>query len=461
MEIIQKYVHENSSVLDSELCRCQSCATPLEYTPGSPEVICKSCGASKSFIEELTQAEYTPYSHGQLRNFTDLEVELTTRPFENLTTHCPSCGAEISIKEDVASRCQYCRSPFHVPFKKIYAGVEPSGMIPFEISEKEALRKFRFWYNYNLSRWIFGMKIKFDNAERMTPIYVPAYLFKTNAHIEYEGKYHESSDAGIQSGEFDTALHHFPVPTESYESNRLHWYSCSLLSWDIQSLKVFRPELISGTSITPFYLSHKTVVNIAAEAHHKRFDTLAKEDMGGKIPVLYKLDVKVTKAESIAALLPVWRLKASYKDKPVWCLMNGVNGKFIARGPSPSKTQVYIAGIILFALFFGIAEYQLYIHSKLQVGRSIFFAVFTLFSVAALLAGLQKKIGVALSIGVAIGCTLFLMIISLSDFTSLIWYYVALFILYGMTYLSYKLSSSDEFDESEFEQDDLNTSNAE
>lgn len=461
MEISQQTVHENNSVLDSDLCRCHSCATPLEYTPGEPTVVCKSCQAATSFIEEFPKTDYFKYTSEQLRTFTDLETEIATRPFENLVTHCPSCGAEISIKEDVTSRCNYCKSPFHIPFKKIHAGIEPAGMIPFQITKADALKKFRWWYNFNLSRWIFGMKIKFDSDEKMTPIYVPAYLFNTSAHIEYEGKFHESSDAGIQSGEFEADIHHAPVPTETAYTNRLHWYSCNLLSWDIQSLKVYRPELISGTSITPFYLDHKSVIRVAAEVLHKRFDSLAKEDMGGKIPVLYKLEVKVTKAESLPVLLPVWRLKASYKSRPVWCLMNGLSGKFVARGPSPSKTQVYIAGIILFALFFGIAEYQLYIHQKLQVGRSIFFGVFTFFSVAAMLAGMQKKLGVGLSIGIAVGCTLFLMITSMSDIASLIWYYVALFILYGLTYLSYKLSSSDEFDESEFEQDDLSTVNSE
>lgn len=450
-----KPVHEESSILPSELCRCISCATPLEYTPGELLVTCKSCHASKSYISELPNPEYFSYNKKQIEALTDLDSDYHSRPFEILSTHCPSCGAELRVKEDVTGRCIYCKSPFHIPFKKIHSGIEPAAMIPFEVTEKEALRKFRIWYRYNLSHWLFGMRLKFDSDERMTPIYVPSYLINANAHIQYKGKFHESSEAGEQSGEFDTVIHNIPVPTEESYANRLHWYSCSLLSWDIKSLNVFRPELIAGTSITSFYLDHDAVVRIAAEVLDKRFDTLAKEDMGGKIPVLSELNVEVSSAESIAVLLPVWRLKASYKDKPVWCLLNGVSGKFIARGPSPTKAQGYLVGTILFALFFTLALYQYSAHNQLKVGTALFAGVFTLFSVAAIVAGLRKVFGMPLAIGIAAASTAFYLFISGSHILILLWYGIGLIILYALAFMSYKLSSSVEFDESDFEQSDL------
>jgi hypothetical protein len=227
------------------------------------------------------------------------------------------------------------------------------------------------------------------------------------------------------------------------------------LNWETMEPKKFVPELIAGIRTKPFFHNAEKMIPKASDSLYENATKLAKKDMGGAHQEVQELTVKYSEISCVPVLIPVWMATSSCNGKPVWFCMNGMSGKYIARSPAPKKNQIWTLGIILTILYVWLAGYLQYTSGIINFGTVIISAVFAIFSVASIMAGLKKVFSMKLSIWLAIGVDLFYLFISLRHFKTMIWYHFAIFGFIGLVFLLWRLSSSGAVDESEYEESDL------
>lgn len=301
------------------------------------------------------------------------------------------------------------------------------------------------------------MRLKFDKNEQISPYYYPVYVFSAKAHIKYKGEVTPSpiSEKRKTSGEFDAEIDRVPVHALLPTENKLAGYVTHFLEWDLSSPKKFHPALIAGIKSKSFVFNESKIIPRASDELVYQVKEKIKEDMGGAHQEIHDWNANFSSVECTPALIPVWMAVTTCMNKPVWFCMNGISGKFIARSPSPSKQSVWTLGIFLSVLFTVLAGYLQDAAGIFKFGTMIFAAIFSIFTVSALLAGLQKVFSIKMSLWLAAGIDLFYLIISSQHFYAMLWYHVAIFGFIGLILLFWRISSSDMVDESDFDEDTI------
>jgi len=451
---------ENISVGNN--IRCSACGTAMEYEPGQANIVCKSCNNLVSFIEDAKDVKYTAIDVGNFNKLSKERFDFNENKdsdfeFSKYKGECYSCGEQIEIQKFITGKCPSCGNAFHLAFNEIESKIEPIAIFPFKTTRKDVVRRFRWWYRFNLQRVLFLMRLKFDTEEKVSPYYYPVWLFNAKVNIKFAGRMTPTpvSDSQNISGEFDTEIINFPVHSLLSVDGKMGTYSTRDLDWDFSEPKVYNPALIVGIKTKPFFLNAEKVAPRAAKAIKHRALELTKIEIGGAHQELSKFSVFYKEISYTPALIPVWLAVSSYKGKPVWFCMNGLSGKFIARSPAPEKNQIWTLGIILSVLFAFLAGYLQYKGEIINVGTIAIAAVFAMFSISSLMAGLKKVFSMKMSLWMALGVDLFYLFISLSHFKTMIWYHITMIGFIGFVTLLWRLSSSDTVDESEYEDADL------
>jgi hypothetical protein len=442
--------------------RCTACGAAMEYDPGKPVITCKSCSSNYSFIENLENLSFTECEvsgfNRLAKEWFDFSEQISS-DFISPTyeAECFSCGEEIEIQKFITGKCESCGNSFYLPFDEVETKFEPLAIFPFQTTRKDVIKRFKWWYRFNLHRVLFFMQLKFDSEEKVSCCYYPVWLYNVKAHIKYAGRMTPSpvSESQNTSGEFDAEIARLPVHALLSADGKIGTYCTRDLEWDLSEPKLFNPSLITGVKTKPFFLNAEKVAPRAAKVIKQRAVELTKTEIGGAHQEVEKISIKFSEISLTPVLIPVWLAVSSYHGKPVWFCMNGMSGKFIARSPAPEKYQIWVLGVFLSVVFTFFAVYLQYIAEIINVGTVAIAAVFAIFSISSLMAGMKKIFSMKMSLWMALGVDLFYLIISISHFKAMFWYHLAMTSFIGIVTLLWMLSSSDTVDESKYETTDL------
>ncbi len=442
--------------------RCTACGCAMEYDPGKPVITCKSCNCNYSFIENAEDLNFTEFEVSKFNRLSKEWFDFNEHInndfiFPTYNGECLSCGEKIEIQKFITGKCESCGNQFYLPFENIETKIEPLAIFPFQTTRKDVLRSFRWWYRFNLHRVLFFMRLKFDSEEKVTSYYYPVWLYNVKAHVKYAGRMTPTpvSESQNTSGEFDTEIKRLPVHAFLSADGKIGTYCTRDLDWDLSEPKIFNPSLITGVKTKPFFFNAENIAPRAAKVIKQRALELTKTEIGGAHQEVEKFSIKFNEISLTPVLIPVWLALSSYHGKPVWFCMNGMSGKFIARSPAPEKNQIWVLGVFLTLLFTFLAGYLQYNGKIINVGTVAIAAVFAIFSISSLMAGLKKVFSMKMSLWMALGVDLFYLIISISHFKTMFWYHLAMSGFIGFVTLLWRLSSSDTVDESEYEDSDI------
>lgn len=336
--------------------KCPNCGGVMDFSPSTGGLSCPYCDHTESIpveAEAPTQAEELDFNNAVNRANCNWGVETKT-------VLCKSCGAE-SIYDalQTSATCPFCGSN-QVMDAAAKDTIAPGGVVPFQISDKEAASLFHTWIN---RKW-FCPKLAKQSAkpDKFHGTYLPYWTFDANAftlyqgqfgidhtHQDSDGKSHTTTDWYRTSGEyrerFDDEL---ILASDRHESSILR----GLEPYQTADNKAYKPEYIAGFVAERYSLG----LNDAWESAKKSLNSKLTSSITTKIRHEKHADhVKNVIIDPIFnditykyLLLPVWNSNFKYKEKIYQFMVNGQTGKV------SGKIPISIPKVIL-TIFIGLA----------------------------------------------------------------------------------------------------------
>lgn len=328
--------------------KCPSCGAYLEFEPGTQQLSCPYC--LQSFTEE------------ELRNLQEersAQSEAKTQPPAGdgghlRSYHCQNCGAEIVTSDTTAaSRCYYCHSPV-VLSDRLSGDFRPDGVLPFQISREEALKRFEGFLCKK--RFVDRRFFSRDQIEDFSGVYYPFWLGDVTASADFDG---EGTRISVLSGprEVVTTTRHFRVrrsgqltfrdmvrkaltACDRQLSDGIHPYST-------EEIKPFDMSYLSGFLAEKRDIAQEGVEKEMLEEARGYIPEMMKE--GGKFDTLSgRTDITDIRAKMRYVLLPAWVLtyRSEKPGKVYYYLMNGQTGAVCGKLPIDWKRLGLTAGLI-------------------------------------------------------------------------------------------------------------------
>jgi hypothetical protein len=304
---------------------CPQCGAKMIFTPDGSGLICEHCTGSQKLRSE-----------GEAEEQDFLIAMATARghgiPVSMQVFHCKGCGAEFILPPDVISTtCAYCDSPHVVSLEESRELLQPEGIIPHAINQRQATRL--------LVDWVEGNGIKPQGKVGLPHgVYLPIWTFDIGGGIGYRGEKYESEGGfGQQAsrmvrveGEYPVHIDDLPIPASKKIERQL---SRLLPTFDLKATQPYDPRYLSNWAAEVYDVP---MADASLDARSLAYARL-KRKLPGEIDSLYNLQ---TFSASIViesfklVLVPVWITEVLANGREVLVLINGQNG--VVQGDTPA-----------------------------------------------------------------------------------------------------------------------------
>lgn len=346
---------------------CPSCGAYLEFNPQAGKLKCAYCGwedAIPQTAEEVKENSYEQYLQFD-------ETTLTTLSTTALEIKCNDCGASVTFEPPkVAGKCPFCASPIVTQPEKASPSVHPEGIVPFEVTDKQARESIQKWLS---NRWFAPSALKsLAQQEQIQGVYLPFWTYDTYTVSYYQGSrgehyyvtetYTEKNSQGetetktreVQhtrwwpaSGRVDRTFDDILIPaTTSVDRPRLD----ALEPWHLkESLRPYNSSYLAGfeaqrsqVSLTQGFESAK---NVMAGTIH--FDVC--RNIGGDEQRVHSISTDYNAITFKHILLPVWLCAYRYQNQRYQVMVNARTAE--VQGERPYSvwkiTAAVVSGVVL------------------------------------------------------------------------------------------------------------------
>lgn len=341
---------EKTSDISQDL-KCQGCGAILAYQPGTSYLKCAYCGTENQIIESdiahavIDAVDYDEFT-AAMQDIHDARFTITAE-----VVHCQNCGANSTLDPHVtADLCAFCASPLVIDHQEKRI-VKPHALIPFFIEENKAFSLFKkwsggLWFAPNNFKRIFSAQ-----NNRLKGVYIPFWSYDAHASSSYQGQrgeyYYVTRTRRAADGK-----------TETYQEQRTRWYHASghvynrfkdvLISastslphdfaskigpWDMQHLKPFNSQYLSGFVAETFSIDHIAGSHVAKNIMDAEIAYTVRADIGGDTQQVDDVDSVYKDVKLKYVLLPVWLSAYRYKGKSYQIMVNAFNGRVYGQRP--------------------------------------------------------------------------------------------------------------------------------
>lgn len=338
---------------------CPSCGGRAVFDPESQNLKCPYCG-TESKLNKIIEKP-VEYDIKQAPSPSQKDWGVTVR-----VIRCQGCGAETVLDVNTTSElCAFCGSP-HVLEDQSEAGIAPESMVPFQVSQKQAVSSFQKWLK---KRWFAPSKVKrMASLGKITGVYMPHWTYDADTTSVYTGQ----------------AGHHYYVTvpvtvvrdgkhvTEMRQEQRTRWTPTSgiihhnfddvlvagsrrledhllqrVRPYDLKKLCRYQAGFLSG------FISEKPSVNLqdgwqaAQEDIDSQMRSLAHSDILSRADEAQVTDIRSEHKDVRykLTLLPMWLSSFSFQNKSYHVLINGQTGK--AGGQAPISFWRVLAAVLI------------------------------------------------------------------------------------------------------------------
>jgi DNA-directed RNA polymerase subunit RPC12/RpoP len=323
--------------------KCLNCSAPLTFDPTSGKWKCHHCFSvfSKDELDEKNE---------------DVSSENLDDDSELDSYRCSSCGAElIADKTTSATFCIYCKSSAIIK-QRLSGQFKPKYVIPFKLTKDNAKSIYRTW----IQKKLFAPSIfkRDDEIDKITGIYAPFWLFDCLAkgNTRGEGKKIRT----WRSGDYEyTETKYYYVEREgnlSYEkipvdaSTKLDDKFMNMIEpYDYKELEDFSMHYMSGFMAERYDVEKEESQKVMKKRVEEFVNSRLNETISGYSSYLkHSSNTQLNDVEIDYALMPVYLIIDSYKDKKHMFLINGQTGKVVGETPIDHKKQLlFFLGISL------------------------------------------------------------------------------------------------------------------
>ena len=331
-------------------------------------IYCKNCGAPAGF--DIIRQTYSCPNCGQVSGLPEVEKSMTQwrelhkknmkarTEGQQLEEHaCPTCGAQVIIKAGEATgACDFCGSKL-VRKDLINPEQLPELIIPFFITPEEAKKRMQQWAQDN-SKTPEGEAV-LANIDKFKGYYLPYQLVRgpVGGTVTRDETYRQYYCDGYLDG---TAVN------TSKQLDNLTLNDMEPFDWS--EARPFEYGYIAGQNVK--------LADISGAQTEERILWEVKEDFLPEVERVMQtegVDIRLRSGNllTMPVLLPVYFIKAGFKDRSVTAVMNGQTGRIAVSTGREKKSRpwlwnwfLYTLGTFLLLTFlFGNAWVGLYITS--------------------------------------------------------------------------------------------------
>lgn len=345
--------------------KCPQCGATMEYDPTTHGLYCPYC----EYKEEIKAEDAAGDAIAQELDFEKAEFTGNCDwGVAQKTVTCKSCGA-VTVYDalEVANVCPYCGSNQVMEASDVKT-LAPNGVIPFEITAKQASNKFITWIK---KKW-FAPKAAKQSAkpDAFKGIYLPYWTFDADTSSDYTAEY--GIDRKVKRGEKEevvTDWHRTQGHYNYFVDDELVAGSGSqnlrILQkaepYDTNQCKVYKPEYLAGFAAERYSIGLKEAWEKAKEFIRSRLDGL----ISSKIRSDHRADrvrnlhfnTSYSNIKYKYVMLPVWVSSYVYNGKTYQFVVNGQSGKVGGDYPiSPWRVLIAVLiGVAIAALIWYLA----------------------------------------------------------------------------------------------------------
>lgn len=335
---------------------CSQCGAPLMFDPATSSLACDHCGHTTEI--ELASTPVVTYDlFGQTAIASMRAKDLGAREIE-----CKKCGARALVTRR-AERCAFCAAPMVVDVDSGAATIPPGGVVPFDVTAKDAAARFSKWL---AGRWFApGDLVAASKRDKMDGVYLPYWVFDAQSTTAYRGQrgrvYYETEHYKDSSGNDQTRQvervdwHHVSGDVRVASDDVLaiaggtlpHKLVRKLEPWHPDTARSFDPRFLAGFVAECYRTQPKDGFQTAYdEVIENQIRKEIERDIGGDRQRIDDMNVHWDAVRFRHLLLPLWLSAFRYNDKAFHVAVNAATGEVVGERPySAIKIILFILAI--------------------------------------------------------------------------------------------------------------------
>ena len=251
--------------------------------------------------------------------------------------NCPSCGAELLVDQVTAvSSCPYCGNNAVIP-GQLSDMLKPDYIIPFKLDRNDAIAALKNYYRGK--RFLPKSFVEENHIEEVQGVYVPFWLYSGtgSANATFNARnmrmWSDSNNNYTETDHFKVyregsmQFHHVPVDGSTKMPDA---HMDAIEPFDYSEMVPFSVGYLPGYLTDRYDLGVKS----CEERAGRRVETTCVDTLRNTVTGYMEVDTESASAQldlhDVAyALLPVWMLHTTWKDKDYLFAMNGQTGRLI------------------------------------------------------------------------------------------------------------------------------------
>lgn len=330
---------------------------------------CPNCGAKINFDPMLQKCN----CDFCLSSFNINELELWSNESDNIKTKrdteninekislytCPSCGAQIiADKTTSATFCCYCHGPI-ILSENLSGDFKPSKIIPFMLSKEKAIESFIQWHK---KKWFLPKVFRSQkNLEKISGLYIPFWLMDCDVTATLSARGEKittwtSGDYRYTKTDIYNVFREADLSFDNIPSNASTKADDTVMEsiepFDYSDLKDFSLGYLPGFLAEKYDKTESQVMPVAKNRVNSATRNIIRDSVSGYSVVKEKDSKTVYNKTSMEyALLPIWMITYSFKNKNYIFAINGQTGKLFGSLPV-SRARIFILFLIVFIIVF-------------------------------------------------------------------------------------------------------------
>lgn len=356
--------------VDQQQYPCAACGARLEFAAGSTSLLCPYCGHRQEVAVEAGQVV-------REHSFADwlTSADKPTGHVGAYAVRCSGCGARTET-DKLSDACPFCGAAIVVE-PDAAAMITPEAVLPFGLSQEQALESFREWIG---SRWFAPTSLKALAAhEGIQGTYLPHWTFDSESTTMYRGQrgdYYYTTETYTDSegrdrtrqvrhirwypayGSVQRIFDDIIVPAvTSLPADRL----TKLEPWDLPQVTRYRPEYLAGFQTLRYEVAPPDGFERFKGAVRPTIERDCRDHIGGDEQRLESTETDWGSVTFKLLLLPAWLAAYRYHDRAWQVMINARTGEVIGERPYSAWK---IAGAVMVVLIVLCAALAIYVQSK-------------------------------------------------------------------------------------------------
>ncbi len=353
---------------------CAGCGAQVEYAPGTTTLRCPYCGVMQDLPDTgraVTEHSYAAWTAEPVKD----KALTAAHVFE-----CQNCKARTE-SDDVSRRCPFCGSPL-VRDVAGEALIAPEAIVAFNVDKTAAQQSVAQWIRSR--RFAPGALRKVATTEALAGTYLPFWTFDAPTETDYDGQrgehYWETQTytvvvdgrsqtrtrqvqrtrwypaSGTVSREFDDVL---VIGTDQVERKRL----AKLEPWALTQVTPYQPGYLAGHQTLRYDVEPDTALTEARAIMERVVADDCREDIGGDVQQVHRMDVRYGEIMFKLLLMPVWIAAYLYSGQTYQVMVNANTGEVVGERPYSvwKITVAVLLGLIVLAavvvgIYFGTRD---------------------------------------------------------------------------------------------------------